>query len=68
MTNLSNNWNYPTSIWFGENKIQALPKALKELNIKNPLLMAASKLCKTRYHAKCLSDFRRSSYRAWYFY
>ena len=39
MTNLNNNWNYPTSIWFGENKIQALPKALKELNIKNPLFI-----------------------------
>jgi len=33
------NWNYPTSMWVGENRIQDLSIACKNLNIKKPLLV-----------------------------
>ena len=33
------NWNYPTSMWVGENRIGDLSLACKDLNIKKPLLV-----------------------------
>ena len=33
------NWNYPTTMWIGENRIEDLFLACKELNISNPLFV-----------------------------
>ena len=33
------NWNYPTTMWIGENRIEDLTLACKELNISNPLFV-----------------------------
>ena len=33
------NWNYPTSMWVGENRIKDLSIACNNLNIKKPLLV-----------------------------
>ena len=33
------NWNYPTTMWVGENRIEDLNNACKNLNIKKPLLV-----------------------------
>ena len=33
------NWNYPTSMWIGENRIKDLCLACKNLDIKKPLLV-----------------------------
>ena len=33
------NWNYPTTMWVGENRIKDLNKACLQLNIKNPLIV-----------------------------
>ena len=33
------NWNYPTSVWVGENRIKDLAEACKNLNISNPLFV-----------------------------
>ncbi len=33
------NWNYPTNIWFGLNRIKEIQKACDNLNIKNPLIV-----------------------------
>ena len=33
------NWNYPTTMWIGENRIEDLSLACKELNILNPLFV-----------------------------
>jgi len=35
----STNWNYPTNIWFGHERVQDIVKACKELNISNPLIV-----------------------------
>ena len=33
------NWNYPTTMWIGENRVEDLFLACKELNISNPLFV-----------------------------
>ena len=33
------NWNYPTSVWVGENRIKDLPVACKNLSISRPLFV-----------------------------
>ena len=33
------NWNYPTSVWVGEDRIKDLSQACKNLKISNPLLV-----------------------------
>ena len=33
------NWNYPTTMWVGENRINDIAEACKKLNIKKPLLV-----------------------------
>ena len=38
------NWNYPTTMWIGENRIEDLFLACKELNISNPLFVTDKNL------------------------
>ena len=45
---VKSNWNYPTSIWAGENRIQDLHLACKNLNIKKPLLVTDNGLAKNK--------------------
>ena len=33
------NWNYPTTMWVGENRINDIGSACKTLNIMKPLLV-----------------------------
>ena len=33
------NWNYPTSVWVGENRVKDLSEACKNLSISKPLLV-----------------------------
>ena len=42
------NWNYPTTIWVGENRIKNLNLACKNLNIQKPLLVTDSGLSKKK--------------------
>ena len=44
---MSINWNYPTSIWFGEKRINEIQKACESLNIKNPLIVTDPGILKT---------------------
>jgi len=36
---MKTNWNYPTSLWVGENRIEDLSQACKNLKISNPLFV-----------------------------
>ena len=36
---MSSNWNYPTTIWEGDNRIKDLFKACVNLKISNPLFV-----------------------------
>ena len=42
------NWNFPTPIWFGENRINEIQIACNELNINNPLIVTDPGILKTR--------------------
>ena len=41
------NWNYPTTMWVGENRIKDLSLACKNLNISKPLLVTDNNLSKS---------------------
>ena len=41
------NWNYPTSIWFGEKRINEIQTACESLNIKKPLIVTDPGILKT---------------------
>ena len=36
---MNSNWNYPTTVWVGENRIKDLSQACNKLNITNPLFV-----------------------------
>ncbi len=42
------NWNYPTTMWVGENRINDIAQACKTLNILKPLLVTDKGLADTR--------------------
>ena len=42
------NWNYPTTMWVGENRIKDLGFACKKLNINKPLLVTDNGLAKSK--------------------
>tara|TARA_Y100001970_G_scaffold208120_1_gene253605 strand:+ start:5855 stop:7018 length:1164 start_codon:yes stop_codon:yes gene_type:complete len=42
------NWNYPTTIWIGENRIKDLALACKELGVSKPLLVTDNGLAKSK--------------------
>jgi alcohol dehydrogenase class IV len=49
------NWNYPTNIWIGKNRIKDLSKACIQLNIKNPLIVTDGVLSKTDMFLKMIT-------------
>ena len=54
------NWNYPTSAWVGEDRINDLTKACKILNVKKPLLVTDKDLAKTQMTAKAVDNLIRT--------
>jgi len=48
------NWNYPTTMWVGENRIIDISSACKKLNIKKPLLVTDSGLANSQIVKKTL--------------
>ena len=49
------NWNYPTTMWVGENRIQELGKACIQLNIKKPLIVTDRGLAKSKMFLEIIS-------------
>ena len=41
------NWNYPTPIWFGLNRVKEIQKACDDLQINNPLIVTDPGILKT---------------------
>ena len=54
------NWNYPTSVWVGEDRINDLTKACKILNVKKLLLVTDKDLAKTQMIAKAVDNLIRT--------
>ena len=50
------NWNYPTPIWFGINRIKDVQIACDNLNIKNPLIVTDPGILKTSIIAKVINS------------
>ena len=44
---MSMNWNYPTNIWFGDQRINEIQKACESLNIQKPLIVTDPGILKT---------------------
>ena len=50
------NWNYPTTIWVGENRIKDLSKACIQLNIKKPLIVTDRDLAKSKMFLELIAS------------
>ena len=55
------NWNYPTTMWVGENRIKDISLACKTLNIKRPLLVTDSDLANSEIVKKTLEHLNISA-------
>ena len=54
------NWNYPTSVWVGENRIKDLAEACKNLNISSPLFVTDKDLINLNMTKKIISDIKKN--------
>ena len=55
------NWNYPTTMWAGETRINDIAEACKTLNIKKPLMVTDKGLAATEIVKKTLSILKDNS-------
>ena len=53
------NWNYPTTMWVGENRIKDLGSACKTLNINKPLLVTDKGLSQSDIVKNTLSNLKK---------
>ncbi len=53
---MKTNWNYPTSVWVGENRVKDLHIACNNLNIYNPLFVTDKDLISLQFVKEVLSD------------
>ena len=53
---MSMNWNYPTTIWFGNQRINEIQKACESLNIRKPLIVTDPGILKTNIMEKINSS------------
>ena len=61
------NWNYPTTMWVGENRIQELGLACKSLNIQKPLLVTDKGLSKSQIILETLSLIKKKIFQLKFF-
>ena len=57
-----NNWNYPTTMWVGQDRIKDLGEACKNLNIKKPLLVTDKGLASSDIIQNSLSNLKQNSF------
>ncbi len=53
------NWNYPTSVWVGENRIKDLSEACKNLNISKPLFVTDKDLINLDMTKKIILEIKK---------
>ena len=58
---MSMNWNYPTTMWFGEKRINEIQKACESLNINNPLIVTDPGILKTDIIKKINNSLKRKA-------
>ncbi len=52
------NWNYPTTIWIGKNRIKDLAEGCKNFNIKKPLFVSDKSLIELPMTKKIINNFK----------
>ena len=57
---MKSNWNYPTSIWVGENRVTDLPLACKNLKIKKPLFVTDKDLINLPMVKKVILNLKKN--------
>ena len=60
---MKSNWNYPTSMWVGENRIRDLGIACKTLNINKPLLVTDTGLAKSNIIINALKNLKEEGFK-----
>ncbi len=55
------NWNYPTTMWVGENRIKDLGSACKKLNFNKPLLVTDKGLAKSKIIEKAVTLLKKEN-------
>ena len=53
------NWNYPTSMWVGENRVEDISKACEQLKISNPLFVTDKDLINLDMTNKILLNLKK---------
>ena len=59
---MESKWNYPTTMWVGENKVKDLSIACKNLNINKPLLVTDTGLAKSNIIIDVLRDLEEEGF------
>ena len=57
---MKSNWNYPTTMWVGKDRIKDLSIACKTLNINKPLLVTDSGLAKSKIVINVLNNLKEN--------
>ena len=57
-----NNWNYPTTMWVGQDRIKDLSIACRNLNINKPLLVTDKGLASSDIIQNSLSNLKQNSF------
>ena len=60
---MKSNWNYPTTMWVGENRIRDLGIACKTLNINKPLLVTDTSLAKSNIIINVLKNLKEEGFK-----
>jgi alcohol dehydrogenase class IV len=56
------NWNYPTTMWVGQDRIKDLSIACRNLNINKPLLVTDKGLASSDIIQNSLSNLKQNSF------
>ena len=57
---MKTNWNYPTSLWVGENRVKDLTLACQNLKIKKPLFVTDKDLINLPIVKNIISELENS--------
>ena len=57
---MNTNWNYPTNIWFGKNRINDLVQACKNLEIKKPLFVTDKNLVNLKMVLDVIENLKKN--------
>ena len=55
------NWNYPTTMWVGKNRVKDLNLACNNLNINKPLLVTDSGLAKSKIVSDVINNLKEKN-------